>query len=111
VSCSRAQEFLGKNKARTETTVDAKKIRIAQSEALKMVLQVDHLYVAKGAKIVHFDMRKDNPGEETILAHVMGPTGNLRAPTLRVGNNLLVGFNDEMYASVFNQKSFAKSHK
>jgi hypothetical protein len=27
----------------------------------------------------------------------LGPTGNLRAPTAKVGKTLLVGFNDEVY--------------
>ena len=27
----------------------------------------------------------------------MGPTGNLRAPTARIGTTLVVGFNDEAY--------------
>lgn len=32
---------------------------------------------------------------------MLGPTGNLRAPCLRVGKTTLVGFNDEVYAGVF----------
>jgi hypothetical protein len=31
---------------------------------------------------------------------MLGPTGNLRAPTLRVGKTLVVGFNDESYTDV-----------
>lgn len=27
----------------------------------------------------------------------MGPSGNLRAPTFKVGDTYLVGFNEEMY--------------
>ena len=30
-----------------------------------------------------------------------GPTGNLRAPTLRKGTTLLVGFNEETYQEHF----------
>jgi len=29
---------------------------------------------------------------------MLGPTGNLRAPTLRAGKTVLVGFNDELFA-------------
>jgi hypothetical protein len=32
---------------------------------------------------------------------MLGPTGNLRAPTLRVGDTLLVGFNEEAYTAIF----------
>ncbi|MBW1883097.1 MAG: hypothetical protein JRJ58_06185, partial [Deltaproteobacteria bacterium] len=30
---------------------------------------------------------------------MLGPTGNLRAPTLRVGKTVLVGFNEEIYSA------------
>ncbi|MBD3866913.1 MAG: hypothetical protein IFK94_02220 [Acidobacteria bacterium] len=46
-------------------------------------------------------MKKDRPGEEELLKHILGPTGNLRAPTIRKGKTLLVGFNEELYADVF----------
>jgi len=29
---------------------------------------------------------------------MLGPTGNLRAPTLRAGKTVLVGFNEEAWA-------------
>jgi hypothetical protein len=32
---------------------------------------------------------------------VLGPTGNLRAPTLRVGRTLVVGFDADTYRAVF----------
>jgi hypothetical protein len=42
-------------------------------------------------------MKKDPPDDETLLAHILGPTGNLKAPTLRKGTTLLVGFSEEAY--------------
>jgi hypothetical protein len=35
-----------------------------------------------------------------LLAVMLGPNGRLRAPALRVGNTLLVGFHDESYAAL-----------
>ena len=35
-----------------------------------------------------------------LLARMIGPTGNLRAPTARVGRTLLVGFSEEAYRRV-----------
>jgi hypothetical protein len=32
---------------------------------------------------------------------MLGPTGNLRAPTARVGKTLVVGFNEEAYGRIF----------
>ena len=31
---------------------------------------------------------------------MLGPTGNLRAPTVKVGKTMIVGFNDEAYQQV-----------
>lgn len=56
--------------------------------------------MAKGKKVVAFDLKKDKPDDETLLAHMLGPTGNLRAPTIRKGKTLLVGFNEDVYADV-----------
>jgi arsenate reductase-like glutaredoxin family protein len=53
--------------------------------------------VAKGKNVVTFDMKKDPPDDDVLAAHLLGPTGNLRAPTLRKGKTLLVGFNVEAY--------------
>jgi arsenate reductase-like glutaredoxin family protein len=55
--------------------------------------------VARGTKVVTFDMKKDAPTDATLLKHLLGPTGNLRAPTIRRGKTLLVGFHDETYAA------------
>ena len=57
--------------------------------------------MAKGKKIVIFTL--DETNREEILSAVMGRSGNLRAPTLKIGNLSLVGFNDEMYGEVLNE--------
>ncbi len=41
---------------------------------------------------------KGEPADEVVDA-MIGPTGNLRAPTLRSGSTLLVGYNEEAYES------------
>jgi hypothetical protein len=33
----------------------------------------------------------------TVVDAMLGPTGNLRAPTLRKGKTVLVGFHDEVF--------------
>ena len=42
-------------------------------------------------------MKKNPPDDETLLSHLLGPTGNLRAPTFRKGKTLVVGFNEQAY--------------
>jgi arsenate reductase-like glutaredoxin family protein len=71
-----------------------------KADALKLALQADEIYVSKGKRVIHFDMRVDKPTNEELLAQILGPTGNLRAPTLRVGKTLLVGFDKETYGEV-----------
>jgi hypothetical protein len=66
-------------------------------QALETAKEVDRIIVSRGKSTVTFDMQKSPPGQETLLAHLLGPTGNLRAPTLRRGKTLLVGFSAESY--------------
>ncbi|MCC6419358.1 MAG: hypothetical protein IT429_14075 [Gemmataceae bacterium] len=56
--------------------------------------------MGRGKKVVTFDMKDHPPDDETLLAHLLGPTGNLKAPTLRQGDTLLVGFSEEAYQQV-----------
>lgn len=59
------------------------------------------LVVAKGKKVTEVNLKKDRPDDETLVKLLLGPTGNLRAPTMKVGKTVVVGFNDEMYQEVF----------
>ena len=65
-----------------------------------MARGVDEIFVAKGKKALHVDLKATRPGKAELLALLLGPTGGLRAPTLRVGRTLLVGFNEEAYAKI-----------
>lgn len=56
---------------------------------------------ARGKKVVEVDLKKTELSQDEILKLVLGPTGNLRAPTLLIGKQMVVGFNEEMYAEVF----------
>jgi hypothetical protein len=79
---------------------DAGKDRRGRDEALALAQTVEQVVVARGKKVVVFDMRADPPDADTLAAHLLGPTGNLRAPTLRRGQTLLVGFSEEAYRRV-----------
>ena len=56
------------------------------------------MLVAKGKKVTEVDLKKNRPDDDTLVALMLGPTGNLRAPTMKVGKTMLVGFNQESYA-------------
>tara|TARA_R110002072_G_scaffold233795_2_gene391437 strand:- start:42205 stop:42393 length:189 start_codon:yes stop_codon:yes gene_type:complete len=57
------------------------------------------LYVARGKKLVHFDLKKAYD-EDEIAGLILGRSGTLRAPVLRVGKKLIVGFNEEALGQV-----------
>jgi arsenate reductase-like glutaredoxin family protein len=81
--------------------VDARKVRLEQKDALAMLTDIEEIYVAKGKRVSHVDLSKENPGNDALLSLLLGPTGNLRAPTLRVGRTLLVGFDEATYQKMF----------
>ena len=73
---------------------------LKEKEALALVQEVDEIYASKGKQVVHLDLKKDKPDTAALLALLLGPTGNLRAPSLRKGRTLLVGFDEASYAKV-----------
>ena len=100
MSCGKTQEFLAKSGVASGEQVDAKKTVLGKAHALAMLKNADRVYIAKGKNMVHFDMKKDKPDPETVVPLMLGPTGNLRAPALRVGRTLLIGFHEDAYRSV-----------
>ena len=77
--------------------VDARKSPVRGREALALLEGLDEVVVARGAKVVRQPLGKLHPGDDAMLKLLLGPTGNLRAPTVRVGRKLVVGFADAMY--------------
>lgn len=80
--------------------MDAKRQTITGEHALGVLAKVDTLYVVRGKRVLHVDLSKDKPDRATLLGLLLGPTGNLRAPTLRKGRTLLVGFDEATYRQV-----------
>jgi arsenate reductase-like glutaredoxin family protein len=101
MTCKKARGFLGHCSASVIETMDANKIRFDEEKALGLLRGIEKLIVAKGKKIQEFDLKHNRPPDETLLAHMMGPTGNLRAPTARIGKVLVVGFNEDFYRKLF----------
>ena len=53
----------------------------------------------KGKKVNEFNVK--NSVNQEAIDSMLGPTGNLRAPTIRVGNTYLVGFNEDVFSAEF----------
>ena len=88
--------MLNRNSIACETVTDARKASLAEEEAWQVLSAAREIIVAKGKKRLVFDPRRDS--RETILKETLGRSGTLRAPTLRIGDRPLVGYNDELYA-------------
>ena len=82
------------------TQVDAKKATITRARALEVLAGVDELYATNGKNVIHVDLKREKPDRATLERLLIGPSGNLRAPTLRRGRTLLVGFDETTYAKV-----------
>lgn len=83
--------------------VDARKVRYGGAEALALLDGIDTLIVVRGKTVVTNALNsewQERPTDADILLMMLGPTGNLRAPTARVGRTLVVGFNDQIYEHV-----------
>ena len=81
--------------------VDAKKVRKGPDEALELARGANRVVIAKGKKVLDYDMKKEAPEDDDLIKGLIGPSGNLRAPTFVVGKTLLVGFHPEAYEEVF----------
>jgi hypothetical protein len=79
------------------TTVDAGKERHGRDEAFRLARSVKRVVAGRGKTVITFDMTKSPPDDETLATYLLGPTGNLKAPTIRIGDTLLVGFNEQAY--------------
>lgn len=71
--------------------------KLARDDAAKLARAASEVIVAKGKKLDRFDGGK---ATAEVVDAMLGPTGNLRAPCIRAGKTILVGFNEEVYEEV-----------
>jgi len=97
VLCKSARVSCGsQNRSRGNTAREKRDRRCGDSDLPRP--WYEKIYAAKGAKVVQLNLKKDQPSDEEIAQAIVGPSGNLRAPSLRVGKTLVVGFNPDMYS-------------
>lgn len=73
--------------------------KLGKDDARALLRGSKRLLVAKGKKVSEWSIGR-TPDDEAVAA-MLGPTGNLRAPTIRVGSTIVVGFNEAMWEQVF----------
>ena len=79
---------------------DARKVKLGADDALALVRDSRELYVARGKKLLHFRLDDDSVNEEELLGVLLGRSGTLRAPAIRVGEQMVVGFHTDAYTKV-----------
>lgn len=85
------------NDVEVAETVPASR-KLGKSDAAKIARAASRVIVAKGKTVRTFEPKGQAPAD--VVDAMLGPTGNLRAPTLRVGKTVLVGFNEDEYEAV-----------
>ena len=76
-------------------TVSASK-KLSRKDAEEIAKGASRVIVAKGKQVEEFATGGKAP--RAAIDAMLGPTGNLRAPLVRAGKTVLVGFNDEAWA-------------
>lgn len=86
------------DKQGTEITeqVDARKQQITEINAWELLKGAQEIIVGRGKKYLSF--KPSEAAKPEILANCLGRTGNLRAPALKIGKMIIIGFNEDMYA-------------
>ena len=95
-SCKRTQEFLAQYNIQDNVLQITTKDPLIGEAALSILEGVSEIFVAKGKKILHFDLEENALTESELLILLLGRSGNLRAPTIKTGGQLLVGYNQEL---------------
>jgi hypothetical protein len=81
-------------------SVNAGKVRYGPQEVVELLRGVELLIITRGQKVEKRDLRQEATVEGERLSGLLGPTGNLRAPTARIGTTLIVGFHEPTYREV-----------
>ena len=71
--------------------------KLGGDHAKELVRAAARVYIAKGKKLDVFD---GGTASDEIVTKMLGSTGNLRAPTIVAGDQLLVGFHEETYRQI-----------
>ena len=72
--------------------------KLGKSDAAAIAKAASQVIVAKGKKVSRF--KPGGKAGSDVVEAMLGPTGNLRAPTIRRGKTVLVGYSDEVYDEV-----------
>jgi hypothetical protein len=81
--------------------VNAGKEKFGPKDLVHVFGDATKVIVAKGKKVITFDLKATDTSDPDFRKAVIGPSGNLRAPTIRTGKTMLVGFSEDAFGDRF----------
>ena len=97
-TCVKASKFLEANSIEVLDEISASK-KLNETDARNLLKKASKLMVFKGKKTDTFNIKDEKTS--LIVPYMLGPTGNLRAPTLICNSVIIVGFNEEKFNEFF----------
>ena len=76
---------------------NARQAVYTEKDFSKIFKGIDTLIASKGKKVEQFDLKSKNYDKALMKSLILGPTGNFRAPAIKKGKKLFVGFNEDSY--------------
>jgi hypothetical protein len=76
----------------------ASKVKFPREEALELARDAKRVLVSQRKKLLAFDA---SDSDNDIASAILGRSGNLRVPSIRIGDTLMVGFHEEAYQQLF----------
>ncbi len=81
--------------------MDARKNRYELADLDEVFGKAKTVIACRGKSSVVFDLSDDDLDGELMAKKVLGPAGTLRAPTLKVGKTVVVGFSEPAWEEFF----------
>lgn len=100
-TCAKADAYIEAHGIKTREVVDARKEKLGKREIAQILRKTTRVIATKGKKVLDWDLKRDPPIEKQLYEALLGPSGNLRAPSIRSGKTLIVGFSDEAWDKLF----------
>lgn len=96
----RADAFLAARRIAVRETADARKERFSKDDLHELFRDCERVIAIRRKQRHEFDLARGRSSDELADA-VIGPTGGLRAPTIKVGSTALVGYDEAEWSAFF----------
>ena len=70
---------------------------VMEDEALEIVRAARTLLTKNGTTVREIDLKREKPDDEELKKLVLGRSKTMRAPALRVGDKIMIGFDEDTY--------------